>query len=64
VVGVLATAAPDLTQVRPVLLRRVLVRDAGGGDDREVVDGVLERSLGVALVGGAPLRLVGVEQIR
>ncbi len=64
VVGVLGPAAPQAAHVGPVLLRGVLVRDAGLGDDRELVDGVFERPLGVALVGGAALRLICLEQFR
>ena len=51
-------------QLRPVLLRACArARRRARVDDREVVDGVLQRALRVALVDRAPLGLVGVEQL-
>ena len=63
VLVVLGIAAPDAPDVRPVLLGRVLVGDARRRHDGELVDGVLERALGVSLVGRAALGLVGLEQL-
>ncbi len=55
--------APQAPEGREVLLLGLLVRDADRGvDDAEVVHGVLQRPLRVALQRRAPLGLVGVEQ--
>jgi len=62
--GVLGPAAPHPAQLRHVLPGRVLVGEAERGADREVVDRVLQRPLGVALIGRPALGLVGVQQRR
>src|SRR5256885_894596 len=61
--GVLRRPAPQAPQARPVLVGRLVRRDAERTDDRELVDRVLERALGVALDGGPALGLVRLEQL-
>jgi hypothetical protein len=62
--GVLRTAFPHPAQPLHVLPGRVLVRDAEGSADDEMVDRVLQRPLRVALVDRAALGFVGVQQCR
>jgi hypothetical protein len=62
--GVLRAAAPHPAQGCHVLLRGAARVHAERRGDLEVVERVLQGPLGVALVGRAPLVLVGIQQVR